>query len=154
MSKSSTVYVAGDHHAEPALARIRSFLLSAGHDYREFGYQGGVDPTARLQDFIPKVAEAVRGEVGSSGILVCGTGVGVEIGANRFRGIRASLCATPKYAEWARTYDEANVLCLASWALENMELEAILRSWFHTQYDGDTARRELFRTFDSWAGPT
>lgn len=144
------IYLAGDHHAEPALVRIRSFLRAAGQDFKEFGYQGGVDAKARLQDFIPQLADAVRREAGASGILVCGTGVGVEIGANRFRGIRASLCATPKYAEWARTYDEANVLCLASWGLEEMKLEEILQSWFQSQYDGNEARRELFRAFDTW----
>lgn len=145
------IYVAGDHHAEPTLARIRAFLSAAGNDFRELGYQGGADPSAGLQDFIPQLAKAVGGEVGATGILVCGTGVGVEIGANRFHGIRASLCASPKYAEWARTYDDANVLCLASWALEEMELEEILESWFRTEYDGNSARREMFRAFDSWA---
>lgn len=145
------IYIAGDHHAEPALARVRAFLSAAGHHFIELGYRSGADPTARLQDFIPQLAEAVQREASATGILVCGTGVGVEIGANRFHGIRASLCATPQHVKWARTYDDANVLCLASWALEEIELEAILENWFHTEYDGDEARREMFRTFDSWA---
>ena len=47
------IFVAGDHHAEPALKRIRSFLTAARYEFREFGYQGGADPSAKLQDFIP-----------------------------------------------------------------------------------------------------
>lgn len=145
------IYIAGDHHAEPALTRIRTFLTTTGCEFQEFGYRSGADPSAKLQDFIPELAKAVQQEEGATGILVCGTGAGVEIGANRFYGIRASLCATPKSAEWARTYDDANVLCIASWALEEMDLETILESWFRTAYDGDTSRREMFRAFDSWA---
>ena len=145
------IFVAGDHHAEPALKRIRSFLTAARYEFREFGYQGGADPSAKLQDFIPSVAKAVQQTDGSTGILVCGTGAGVEIGANRFHGIRASLCATPKGAEWARTYDDANVLCIASWALEEMDLDDILETWFRSEYDGDQSRRDIFRAFDSWA---
>jgi ribose 5-phosphate isomerase B len=151
MQEAVMIYVAGDHHAEPTLARIRAFLSAAGHDFREFGFQGGKVPTAKLQDFIPQLARAVQSQGGATGILVCGTGAGVEIGANRFHGIRASLCSSPKHAEWARTYDDANVLCLASWALEEMQLEEILNCWFRTEYDGDEARRNMFRTFDSWA---
>lgn len=145
------IYVAGDHHAEPALARIRAFLTASGRRYEEFGYRGGASPKAALQDFIPQLAEAVRRRADATGILVCGTGVGVDIGANRFHGIRASLCASPAYAEWARTYDDANVLCLASWALEGLELEKILESWFGAKYDGNEARRVMLRVFDSWS---
>jgi ribose 5-phosphate isomerase B len=148
------IYLAGDHHAEPALVRIRAFLTAGGREFKEYGYQSGKNATARLHDFIPEVARAVRDEPGSSGILVCGTGVGVEIGANRFRGIRASLCDTPKGAEWARAFDDANVLCLASWALDEMDLDQILTRWFAAQYDGDSARRVLFNIFDSWAAPS
>ena len=147
------IYLAGDHHAEEALVRIRSYLRAARQDFKEFGYQSGAEPKAKLQEFIPQLAKAVRTDEGSSGILVCGTGVGVEIGANRFPGIRASLCSTPRSAEWARTYDDANVLCIASWALTDLKLDDILRSWLQTGYDGDKQRREMFRVFDSWSGP-
>lgn len=145
------IYAAGDHHAEPVLAGIRRYLEAAGREFREFGYQGGKEPAASLQEFIPQVADAVLGGPDNSGILVCGTGAGVEIGANRFAGIRASLCNTPQAAEWARVYDKANVLCIASWNLDNLDLPAILDSWYSAEYDGDEGRLEMFRAFDSWS---
>ena len=92
------IHIAGDHHAEPALQRIRSYLDGTGVEYREYGYRAGDDPAAKLQDFIPEVATAVQNQHGSTGVLVCGSGAGVEIGANRFAGVRASLCSTPQAA--------------------------------------------------------
>ena len=146
------IYVAGDRLAEPALAAVREYLAGRGKQYIEFGYRAGENPAARLQEFIPQVAAAVRKSDGDTGILVCGTGVGVEIGANRFAGIRASLCGSPQNAEWARVYDDANVLCIASWALSDIDLSSILDTWYASEYDGDTSRREMFRMFDEWIG--
>lgn len=121
-----TVFLAGDHHAEPALARVRAYLDSKGFTYTEYGYRGGENPDAKLAEFIPQLTRSVSENSGSFGILICGTGAGVEIGANRFKGIRASLCMTPQNAEWARMYDDANVLCIASWATADINLEGIL----------------------------
>lgn len=145
------IHIAGDHHAEPALQRIRSYLDGTGVEYREYGYRAGDDPAAKLQDFIPEVATAVQNQHGSTGVLVCGSGAGVEIGANRFAGVRASLCSTPQAAEWARRYDDANVLCVASWALPDLDLEGILTTWYEVDYDGSVSRRAMFAAFDSWA---
>lgn len=150
-SEQPKVFLAGDHHAEPMLIRIRSYMQKHGIPVAESGYRGGENPQAKLVDFIPQLTAAVKTNPDRCGILVCGTGAGVEIGANRFAGIRASLCLTPQAAEWARVYDDANVLCLAAWALDEIDLEAILNSWFDSEYDGNEARREMFRVFDEWA---
>ncbi|TDD54306.1 RpiB/LacA/LacB family sugar-phosphate isomerase [Saccharopolyspora elongata] len=145
------IVIAGDAHAGPALVRIREFLENAGSAFEEFGYRDGENPSAKLEEFIPQVARPVRDGEATSGVLVCGTGAGVEIGANRFPGVRASLCMTPRSAEWARVYDDANVLCLSSWALDEIDLEKILSSWYQASYDGDVARRAMFDAFDSWS---
>ena len=144
------IYLAGDHHAEPTLAMIRDYLRDHGLEYQEFGYRTGKDPEAGLQDFIPQVAEGVRSDSQNTGILVCGSGSGVEIGANRFTGIRAALCHNPQCAEWARVYDDANILCLASWAIGSLDLCRILDSWYSSEYDGSTRRRKMLQVFDLW----
>jgi ribose 5-phosphate isomerase B len=146
------VHLGGDKHAEPALQRIRSYLISVSGDYREYGYREGADPDAKLQEFIPAVAQAVQAEPDATGLLVCGTGAGVEIGANRFAGVRASLCSTPQAAEWARVYDAANVLCIAAWALPDLDIDGILNAWYGSSYDGSATRREMLDAFDTWAG--
>lgn len=145
------IHLAGDKHAEPALQQIRSYLTSTSSEYREYGYREGADPAAKLQDFIPVVAQAVQAEPKATGILVCGTGAGVEIGANRFAGVRASLCATPQAAEWARVYDAANILCIAAWALPDLDLDGLLSAWYGSAYDGSVSRREMLDAFDAWA---
>jgi ribose 5-phosphate isomerase B len=145
------VLLAGDHHAEPMLVRIRSYFKRHDIPFAEYGYRGGENPQAKLVDFIPQLTAAVKADPDASGILVCGTGTGVEIGANRFAGIRAALCASPQAAEWARVYDDANILCLAAWALDQIDLEAILEKWFASAYDGSVARRGMLNTFDRWA---
>lgn len=145
------IYIAGDRFAEPALIAIRTYLADKDKQYVEFGYRAGQNPAASLQEFIPQVTEAIRKADGDTGILVCGTGAGVEIGANRFSGIRASLCSSTKNAEWARVYDAANVLCIASWMLNDIDLSAILDAWYGSEYDGDISRRKMLHAFDDWA---
>lgn len=145
------IHLAGDKHAEPVLQRIRSYLGAVPAEYREYGYREGREPESKLQEFIPLVAEAVRSEPDATGILVCGTGVGVEIGANRFPGVRASLCVTAQMAEWARVYDAANVLCIAAWALPDLDLDGLLEAWFGSTYDGNPRRREMLNAFDEWS---
>lgn len=146
-----TVYIAGDHFAEPALAVIRARLGMDGLDYREFGYRAGENPETKLTKFIRQTVNAVRADSRGTGILVCGSGTSVEIGANRFAGIRASLCTTPQAAEWARKFDDANVLCLASWLLPDLDIGGILSRWFNTTFDVDMAWLETSAVFDSWA---
>lgn len=145
------ISVAGDAYGEPALTQIRAFLKKAELAFQEFGYKSGENPSAKLEEFIPLVANSVRTGETDGGILVCGTGVGVEIGANRFPGIRASLCMTPQAAEWARVYDDANVLCVASWAADDLDLEEILSTWYRASYDGDVGRRAMLEAFDTWS---
>lgn len=144
------IYLGGDHHAHETIEDTKRYLLNTQREYVEFGYLGGENKDAKLQQFIPNVATAVRENVGSNGILICGTGAGVEIGANRFAGIRASLCYSARSAEWARIYDNANVLCIASWAKDEINLVEILDAWFSSEYDGSENRLQMFAAFDSW----
>ena len=102
-----------------------------------------------LREIIPAVCNPVRQGKAESGILICGTGAGVEIGANRFKGIRASLCTTAKQAENARIYDNANVLCLSSWLTDDPS--EILDAWFSNKFDGDEGRSQMLKDFDAWS---
>ena len=144
------IYLAGDHHASNILNAIRAYLSSCSIPYTEFGYLNGENPKAKLVDFIPKVAKCIQDDPDSLGILTCGTGAGVEIGANRFRGVRASLCASPQMAEWSRVYDNSNTLCLPAWALDEEAATEILAAWLDADFDGSERRLEMLATFDKW----
>ncbi len=141
------LYIAGDHYAVELMKKVERYFNSLGIDYLNLG-SSSADEQMALQEIIPGVVENVRRQPGSTGILSCGTGAGVEIGANRFRGIRACLCSQPEQARNARVYDNANVLCLGSWIIENPE--PILEAWLGSEFDGDELRAKMLKDFDSW----
>lgn len=114
-------------------------------EYLDLGTKSA-DRKISLQEIIPAVAHKVQSGEADFGILACGTGVGVEIGANRFKGIRASLCRDAEQAKNARVYDNANLLCLGSWYKD--DFEAILTSWLENKFDGDPKRTQMLKDFD------
>lgn len=144
------IVLAGDDKAWDCINKAIEYLQNKNIEVENLGAQNS-DDSIKLTEFIPKVCKAVATEQSTLGILLCGTGAGVEIGANRFKSIRASLCVKPIQAQWAREKDDANVLCLSSWDLnESNNLESILDAWFKTTFDGNSARRAMLETFDSW----
>ena len=146
MKNVKKIVLAGDHYAVELVAKIEDYLVSKGIEFENMGSHSS-DQKLALQEMIPSVVNKVSSE--ADGILVCGTGVGIEIGANRFKGVRASLCVSPRTAENARKYDNANVLCLSAWETNNPE--DILDAWFDSEYDGNTKRLEMLEEFDRWA---
>ncbi len=143
------ILIAGDDKAWSAVEAVIAYMQRNKIDYENVGAQNADDPIG-LTEFIPKVCDRVK-QASAQGILLCGTGAGVEIGANRFKGIRASLCLKPIQAQWAREKDNANVLCLSSWDIaKSGNLETILDTWFKSEYDGDSGRLKMLEIFDSW----
>ena len=144
------IVLAGDDKAWDSINKVIEYLQNNNIEPENLGVQNS-DDSIKLTEFIPKVCKAVATEQSTLGILLCGTGAGVEIGANRFKGIRASLCVKPIQAQWAREKDDANVLCLSSWDLnESNNLEAIIDAWLNATYDGNAGRKVMLDTFDSW----
>lgn len=141
------VYVAGDHYAVELVAKIEKFLEERKIEFKNIGTKNS-DQKLPLEQMIPLLTRSVLENETNSGILVCGTGAGVEIGANRYAGIRASLCVLPKQAEYARVYDNANVLCLSSWLTEDPG--PILEAWLANSFDGNEDRKKMIQEFDSW----
>jgi len=141
------IYVAGDHLATDTLKQVLAYCQKNDIVIKNIGAKDASVVTP-LQQIIPAVADNVKQDQGSSGILICGTGTGVEIGANRFHGIRAALCRDAQQAEYARVYDNANVLCLGAW-FKN-DLTAILDAWLAHSFDGDKNRSQMIKDFDTW----
>lgn len=139
-------FIAGDHYAFELAQKVVEILKQRGIEIEDVGSQSS-EQKLSLQEMIPSVTTAVSDEV--MGVLICGTGVGVEVGANRFKGVRASLCTSTKTAEDARKYDKANVLCLSAWQTEDPT--KIIDAWLNTEYDGDQGRLKTFEEFDGWA---
>jgi ribose 5-phosphate isomerase B len=83
-------------------------------------------------DVAAEVVGALRNNRVDFGVLCCGTGIGMSIAANRYRGIRAALCFTPEMAELARNHNHANILCLGARTAENEDSLAIFKTFLET----------------------
>lgn len=139
------IYIAGDHLAVELSKSVDTWLTTAGIECQIVGATSEED-VLPLAEMIPRVAQPVQIGDAASGVLICGTGAGVEIGANRFKGVRAALCVDAEQAEWARVYDNANVLCLSSWKTESPD--SILQAWTSNEFDRDPGRTRMIKDFD------
>lgn len=146
--KGMKVTIAGDHFTVDAVNELLTIFASNGIEAENVGTTSK-DEEVSLPEIIPRVARKVQSGEVDFGVLACGTGVGVEIGANRFKGVRASLCRDAAQAKNARVYDNANVLCVGSWY--NDELTEIVEAWLDNQFDGDPDRLKMIKDFDTFA---
>lgn len=128
------VAVGSDHAGYALKEHIKDKLAELGHETVDLGAH-----SADLSDyplFAAKVAEAVsRGEA-ERGVAVCGTGLGVAMAANRFRGVRAAPCESEFAAEMARRHNDANVLALGARLLTPERAERLLEVFLREPFDG------------------
>ncbi len=127
---------AGADHAgftvkEAVVARLRR----QGHEVLDVGTDSG-DRSVDYPTYAHRVADLVASGEAERGLLVCGTGLGVCMAANRHRGVRAADCFTPHLAEMTRRHNDANVLCLGGRILSEDEAWAITEVWLSTPFEG------------------
>lgn len=128
------IYAASDHAGYALRRSLIDHLRQTGHEVVDLG-----PPTADRTDYpdhARKVTAAVQGDGASCGLLVCGSGFGMSIAANRERGIRAINAWTPEVARLARAHNDANVLCLGERLLAPADAAAILDAFLATPFDG------------------
>ena len=135
------IAVGNDHRGVNVKLSVVDLLNNLRHEYRDFGSNG--TESVDYPDFAKSVAEAVSKGGYDYGILVCGTGIGMCIAANKIRGIRAALCRTVFDAVRARQHNDANVLCLASETVElSVNLE-IVKAFLSSTFDGGRHMRRV-----------
>jgi ribose 5-phosphate isomerase B len=94
-------------------------------------------------DIAKKLGHEVAGEDGAMGILVCGTGIGMSIAANKVRGIRAALCVNEQTALLSRQHNNANVLCLPGDNFDDDQLRSMVKVWVGGEFEGGRHQRRL-----------
>jgi ribose 5-phosphate isomerase B len=94
-------------------------------------------------DYAFAVSRAVAGGEAARGVLVCGTGIGMSIAANRDRGVRAAACCNAEAARLARAHNDANVLCLGARLITEAEARACLDTFMRTDFDGGRHERRV-----------
>lgn len=130
-----------DHRGLKLKQAIMKFLAESGHDYEDFGCYSS-DPVD-YPDIAKQVGEAVVSGGFDQGILICGSGIGMSIAANKIRGIRAALCCNAFGAERARRHNDANILCLGEDTIEQASALDIVEIYLSTTFEGGRHLRRL-----------
>ncbi|MDZ7690735.1 MAG: ribose 5-phosphate isomerase B [Balneolaceae bacterium] len=133
--------IASDHAGFEAKEKIVKILEEMGHMPVDFGTHS--DESVDYPDFAVQVAQKVNAGDHEQGILVCGSGQGMCMTANKFENIRAALVYNNNSAELSRQHNNANILCLPGRQLSDDELRSILKSWFETKFEGGRHERRV-----------
>ncbi|HOX40075.1 MAG TPA: ribose 5-phosphate isomerase B [Candidatus Brocadiia bacterium] len=141
-----------DHRGFAYRNEALSALKSLGVEIYDCGISEKVE-SADYPDIAHEAASSVsRGECGL-GILICGSGIGMSLAANKVKGIRAAVCWNEKSAELARRHNHANVLCLGRDFLHPEQVGAIIAAWLGAEEEGGRHQRRVDRISEIERGP-
>lgn len=131
------IYLGADHNGYYARKSIHEYLLRAGYEVHDEG-DDRLDPQDDFPVFAQKVVNQIRTSNDSQpmGILVCGSGQGMCMAANRFQGIRAALGYDRESVQSSRNDDDANVLCLPATTLEQNQMNVLVETFLNTPFAG------------------
>lgn len=135
------IALGSDHRGKTAHVFVCGLLRRLGHEPVELG--ACQCRNCDYPDTAYPVADAVSTGKVDNGILVCGTGIGMSIVANKVKGVRAALVHDPIGAEIARRYNDANVLCIAGDLLGTATIEQIIHAWLGSEFEGGRHARRL-----------
>ena len=128
------VAIACDHAGVSLKRHLVELLRARGHEVLDLGTDG--PESVDYPDYALKVAEEVSAARSDTGILICGTGIGMSLAANKVPGIRAAVATSPYMARMARAHNDANVLCLGARVIGEGEAEEIVDVWLATTAQG------------------
>ncbi|MDR1463830.1 MAG: ribose 5-phosphate isomerase B [Oscillospiraceae bacterium] len=132
-----------DHAATALKEELKAYLEDRGLAVLDFGVFGDAKADYPISAY--RVASAVAAGECERGILLCGTGVGISIAANKVRGIRACCCSEPYSARLSRQHNDANILCMGARVVGSELAKMILDAWLEAAFEGGRhqARVEL-----------
>lgn len=135
------IAVGSDHGGLHLKNHIKEYLQQQGIEILDCGTD--TEASVDYPDYAAKVCQAVNLGEAERGILVCGTGIGVSIAANKIHGIRAALCGDVFSAKMSREHNNANVLCMGERVLGLSLAEMITDTWLNTEFAGGRHQRRV-----------
>lgn len=131
------IYIGADHNGFEYKAKLAEYLKHSGYEVIDEG-DGERNPDDDFPQFAARVIQAMRGDTEpiARGILICGSGQGMCMTANRFKGIRAALCWDQEEARSSRNDDDSNVLCLSARDIDFNKTIGIVHTWLMTPFAG------------------
>lgn len=135
------VAIAGDHGGFALKQRIREHLIERGIKIADLGTDS--EESVDYPEFGKACAQAVASGKADRGIVICGTGIGISIAANRIRGIRCGLCTSVEMAELSRKHNNANMLAMGGRITSAEDAIRITDAWLDTEFEGGRHSRRV-----------
>lgn len=126
--------IGADHAGFDLKETLKSYLTDKGFEMKDFGCYS--DQSVDYPDFAHPVASMVEENEGMKGVLICGSGNGINMTANKHQGVRSALCWMPEIAELARLHNNANIVVLPARFISTEEACAIVDVFFKTEFEG------------------
>ena len=136
-----TIAIGSDHRGFKLKQAFKQHLTRIGHKVRDLGCAS--EDSVDYPDFALQVAESVAKRRVKLGILICSSGIGMSITANKVKGVRAALCFNEVMATRSRQHNDANVLCLGADYVSKRKALAILDAWLNAEFEGGRHKRRL-----------
>lgn len=128
------IAIASDHRGVKIKNRLVQSLQASGYEMLDQGTES--DQPVDYPDYARVVAEKVSRGDAELGILICGTGIGMSIAANKFEGVRAASCYDEVMVEMSRRHNNVNVLCLPADLIGDRPVDDLVKMWLKTEFDG------------------
>lgn len=138
---NETLLIASDHAGVALKAELKHELQALGYAVQDLGTHS--TESVDYPDFARELAKAVKEKKAERGVLICGSGIGMCMAANRFPHIRAALCQSGLEARLARKHNDANVLCLGARIIGSERAKDCLREFLKTEFEGGRHKKRL-----------
>ena len=141
------VALGGDHRAVSHKEVVKRTLRELGHEFEDFGTNG--DEACDYPDYAVPAARAVAAGECERGILICGTGIGMSMAANKVRGVRAAVAHDENTAALSRQHNDANVLCVGSGSVDEAMLKRMIGVWMAAAFEGGRHARRVAKIMEA-----
>jgi len=148
MGSAEKILIASDHGGFRLKENIKNYLKELGLGFEDFGCDS--ETPVDYPELGKKVAVMVSG-ADRKGILICGTGIGMSIAANRFKGVRAALCHNEITAKMSREHNDSNILCMGGRILDTETAKRITKTWLETEFSQDARHKRRLEKIDEGA---
>src|SRR5690606_12538924 len=135
------ILIASDHAGFELKQHLLPFLKARGFAVKDIGTDG--PDSVDYPDFGAKAARAILNKEAAWGIVVCGTGIGISIAANRFKGIRCALCTSPEMGRLAKEHGDCNLIALGGRTTSPELAEKIVEAFINAEFQGDRHTRRI-----------
>jgi len=140
------IAIGSDHRGYHLKEKLTAMLRASGHEVDDVGTY--VTESVDYPDFAVLVARLVSEGKAERGILICGSGIGMAITANKFPGVRAAPCTDEITAEISRLHNNLNILCLSADMLSPRIVQRMLEVWINTEFEGGRHARRVQKILD------